>query len=258
MATATPAQNARFRDGWQLTDAGVGEVRHFVVDAVDPDTVLAAAGLPRRGEAFSVDRPDLRVSRIFPVEQGVGEGAWSMVRVEWDPVASPGPGRVVRGYAGLIYTERQLAVETAESVRILDENNTPTDGRLREPYTRPVAASTMVVRQYHAPGIIAPTTAALESNFHDTLNAHPVRLPRVGLRNDDNWVLDTGQGLYLYGKSSVEDGLVLVEHTIVVKFSWEAIQRIPNADGNYDGVPEERYRAVRHASWAGLWPGIEP
>lgn len=247
MATATRIENDRFRDRWAAQGTRTVEVVNYAVDAIDRDTVLSAAGLPRLGDVYGPSNPSLVVVG-YDTER---RGQWTDVAVRYEEANTVVGGSGVRPRAGLVYTEMQPSIETVNFrfERLANGDlgrRIPGDG-----VSVIVPTLQFVVRVFYPDTASAPAPTNLFRIYAGRTNLDQVVLPNLG-PNYGNVTMEPGELLYLYPIPGVEDGYRYINHVLQAKASFDAV--VPGE--NIDGTPgaETAYSLYEGVNMTGAWP----
>lgn len=244
MATATlvvdhekwPEELARSQDGYR-------GVRHYKVDSVFPEDVLAASGLPSIGDPWSVDLPLVAVRDQQRVKVALEH---SVVRVNYSsPRASlfdpGGQSHTELSVGTLVATVYQGALASGAPDAVAIEGGAP----------REVGTLEARVSAYFQPSEITSARLAGWLALVGWLNENTVDLPRVGFTSGQ-FSMQPDQLLYLGFEGPTQQGdRVVVTHRLRLSPSFEFIEAtVDDAGVVLETTPRRIYGS---RTYQGLW-----
>lgn len=226
--------------------------RHYRVNTRRLLVAMAASGLPLPGSAFDplfprcVARTYRRVSK-FGSDSMTGEDGTSIIRVDFSDQA--GTLRLLTH--GTRFTQFEPAVQSQQVAYGWNDGSGAEPIANGEGASKDVGTVSAKVRAYtrDSSGITLPRLIELQNL--QAVNQTPVSLPPIYGENVP-WTINPGQARYHSFRLETEQGLAVVEHTLLLAVDHKYRWRKEDDKGNAIGPVQER-EIYQPMSFAGLW-----
>lgn len=222
--TATIVDDPRlWRPRVRRQEGGWIGTRYYRINSRDPGMARKATGLPKRGDSWGDDEPDLRVVSI-DVEPLGGEksdpiagGGWSIAQVRYETAGISVLGPHV--YDGQLWTRISTSVVTRPQ-----ELDVVTGEVIREGQGATVEDAIVEATVYHYRSTL-PSFATFFAKMR-TVNQAPLELPNVEGKGK-GITFAAGEVRYRHPEIGSRDNLIEVAHHFALapdhKFRWVAI-----------------------------------
>lgn len=242
--------------GWDEDGVREGESfsawRHYRVNTRRLLVALAAPGLPLPGSAFDATVPKCvarTYRRVFKAgtDSGIGEDGVSVIRVDFSDQA----GTLKLLTHGTKFTAFEPSVQSIQA--LYGWNDAPGAEPIgnRDGVSKDVGTVSAKVKAYtrDSTGITLPRLIELQAL--QAVNLAPVTLPPI-YGETVPWTIAPGQARYHSFRLESEQGLAVVEHTLLLAVDHKARWRKEDDKGNAIGPVQER-EVYEPKSFAGLW-----
>jgi len=235
------------RDGESYT-----AVKHYRVNTRRLVVALAAPGLPAAGSAFDVSVPRCIARSFSPVrrggvDNGLGEDAFTIVRVDFSDQANQ--GRFVTH--GSKFTQFEPSVQSVQAIFGAGDSAGTKPIAGGEGVAKDVGTVAAKIHTYarDAAGVTLPRLIQLQSL--QAVNEAAILLPPI-YSDGTTWAIQPKQARYHSYELDFDQGLVRLTHTLLLAEDHKARWRDEDDKGNAIGPIQER-EIYEARSFAGLW-----